>query len=172
MPSRFALILLVLAVILPATSTATAASDPPASPAAVASPPPTPESFLGHPVGADRKLADYGQIVRYFEALARSSDRVMLDTLGRSTLGRPLVMAVVSSAANLRQADRWPKITRQLADPRGITPDAADVLIAQGKVVLLVTCSIHSTEIGASQMSMEWAHALATSTDPKVQRWL
>ena len=134
--------------------------------------PQAPEAFLGFRVGADRKLADYGQIVRYFEALDRGSERVALQKLGRSVLGRDLVLAVISSEANLRAADRYREIARRLADPRGLDPAQAEALIAEGKVVVLVTCNIHSNEIGASQMAMEWAHALATSDDPRVRRWL
>jgi zinc carboxypeptidase len=140
--------------------------------AASASPAPTPESFLGHPVGADRKLADWSQITRYFETLDQASERVSLQRLGKSTLGKPMWMALISSAANLRDADRHRATARRLADPRGLTAEQAESLIGQGKVMLLVTCNIHSSEIGASQMAMEWAHQLATSEDPEVGRWL
>ena len=53
----------------------------------------TPESYLGFPVGADRKLARYDQVVEYLNILAGESGRVMLDTVGTSTLGKPLVLA-------------------------------------------------------------------------------
>jgi hypothetical protein len=36
-----------------------------------------------------------------------------------------------------------------------------------GKVVVLVTCSIHSTEIAAAQMSMEFAYDMAAREDPE-----
>jgi hypothetical protein len=134
--------------------------------------PPTPESFLGFRVGADRKLADYGQIVRYFEALDQGSDRVQVQKLGKTVLGRDLMMAVISSEANLRDAERYRTIARRLADPRTLGPGEAERLVAEGKVILLVTCNIHSSEIGASQMAMEWAHSLATTDDPRVRAWL
>jgi len=134
--------------------------------------PPSPAAFLGHDVGADRKLADYGQIVRYFEALDRDSERLTLFRLGETTQGRTLVMAAVSSPENLRQTDRYRDVARRLADPRALAPGEAERLAAEGKVILLVTCSIHSSEIGASQMAMEWAWHLVTSDDPKVKRWL
>jgi zinc carboxypeptidase len=133
---------------------------------------PTPDAFLGFRVGADRKLADYGQIVRYFEALDQGSDRLTLHRLGKTVLGRDLVMAVISSEANLKDADRYKTIARRLADPRGLGPDEAERLVAEGKVIVLVTCNIHASEIGASQMAMEWAHSLVTSEDPRVRGWL
>jgi hypothetical protein len=43
----------------------------------------TPQTFLGHAVGADKKLADYGQIVRYFETFDRESPRLSLVRLGK-----------------------------------------------------------------------------------------
>jgi hypothetical protein len=141
-------------------------------PAASAAAPPAPADFLGISVGADRTLADYEQISRYFVALDRASERVRVDTIGHTTLGKPMIMAVISSAANVRDADRLREVTRRLADPRGLTDDEADRLAREGRVILLVTCGIHSTEIGASQMAMKWAHDLATTDDPRRMRWL
>ncbi|HVP14371.1 MAG TPA: M14 metallopeptidase family protein, partial [Terriglobales bacterium] len=169
MVRRIPLLLIALVCLtLPARSEPAASRAAPAVTAGI----PSPESFLGFPVGADRKLADYGKIVGYLETLARSSDRVRLDTLGATTLGRPLVMAVISSATNLREADRWREVARRLADPRALGAAEADRLVAEGKVVLLVGCSIHSSEIGGSQMALEWAHALATTSDPAQLGWL
>src|SRR5258706_1843208 len=109
--------------------------------------PATPESFLGFRVGADRKLADYGQMVRYLEALDQGSERLTLFRLGKTTLGRDMVVAAISSEANLRHVERYRSIARRLADPRGISPDQAETLIADGKVIVLVTCGIHASEI-------------------------
>ena len=79
----------------------------------------TPEQFLGHRVGADGKLADYGQITRYFEQLDQGSDRLTVVKLGPTTLDRTMFMAVISSEANLRNLERQREIARRLADPRG-----------------------------------------------------
>jgi hypothetical protein len=57
----------------------------------------SPEQFLGHRVGADRKLADYGQIKAYFEKLDQESPRLQLFTIGESTLKRPMIMAVITA---------------------------------------------------------------------------
>ena len=128
---------------------------------------PSPEAHLGFPIGADRKLADYDQIIGYFQALARASDRVELLDVGKSSLGRTLWMAVISSPANLAAADRHREIAAKLADPRGLSEAEIEELVAEGKAIVLVTCNIHSTEIGASQMAMEWAYELAATDDPQ-----
>jgi len=140
--------------------------------AALAKPPPTPSELLGFQVGADRQLADYRQIVSYFKALAADSKRVRLQNLGPTTLGNEMILAVISSEENLNQLQKYKDIARQIADPRGLTPAQVESLVEQGKVIVLVTCNIHSTEIGASQMAMEWAYALATANDPETARKL
>ncbi len=134
--------------------------------------PPSPSEFLGFEVGADRRLADYRQIVSYFRALAAASGRIQVENLGRTTLGNELILAAISSEQNLRDAKKYQEIARRLADPRGLSPAQIEGLVNEGKLILLVTCNIHSTEIGASQMAMEWAHALVTASDSETQRRL
>jgi hypothetical protein len=121
-----------------------------------------PEKFLGFKVGADRKLADYAQITAYFQKLAQESPRIKIFTLGESVLKKPILMAAISTPENLAKIDRWKEITHKLRDPRMTTADEARKLAREGKAIVYVTCSIHSTEIGASQMSMELAYDLAT----------
>src|SRR5216117_1043536 len=71
-------------------------------PGAAAAQVPSPESSLGFEVGSDRKLADWNEITAYFNRLAQASDRVELDTLGTTTLGRPFILLTISSPENLR----------------------------------------------------------------------
>ncbi len=121
-----------------------------------------PEKFLGFKVGADRKLADYAQITAYFQKLAQESPRIKLFTIGESVQKRPMIMAAISTPENLAKLDRWKEITHKLRDPRLTTAEEARKLAREGKAIVLITCSIHSTEIGASQMSMELAYDLVT----------
>src|SRR2546428_9133148 len=132
----------------------------------------SPSQFLGFDVGDDRKLADYRQIVSYFRALAASSPRVKIESLGKSTLGEDFIMAVSSSEANMSNLPRIKAIAKQLADPRNLTDGQVDALVREGKSIVVVTCNIHSSEIASSQMAMEWAHALATANDPETKRRL
>lgn len=133
---------------------------------------PTPSEVLGFEVGADRKLADYRQISAYFKALSAASDRVQIQVLGKTTLGEEMFMAVISTPENLRNKAKYQDIARKLADPRGLSKDQIDALASEGKAIFLLTCNIHSTEIGSSQMAMEWAYKLATAADPETLRRL
>jgi len=86
-------------------------------PAAPQPPPPDPQSFLGFPVGADRKLADWTEIVAYFRELARS-DRVLVENVGETTEGRPFLVVTISSAENMARLDA---IRAASARPRRIS---------------------------------------------------
>ena len=122
----------------------------------------TPEQFLGFKVGADKKLADYNQITAYFQKLATETNKIKLITIGESTLKKPMFMAIISTPENLAKVDRWKEIVHKLRDPRLTTADEAKKLAKEGKIIVLITGSLHSTEIGASQASMELAYDLVT----------
>lgn len=124
----------------------------------------SPQAFLGFRVGEDRKLADYKTIAAYFKELAAASPRVKLWNYGKTHQQNDILLAVISLEENLRQLGEHQRIARRLAGHEGrITPEEIQELSQRGKVFVLVTCSIHASEIGPSQASMEMAHELATA---------
>jgi len=134
---------------------------------------PSPKSVLGFEPGDDRTIADWSQITNYFDLLDKSSDRVLVKVLGQSTLKRPLIVAFISARENILALDKYKDIQQQLADPRKITTSVQrDRLIANGKTVVAISCSIHSTEIVASQMSLQLAYELATAEDAETKEIL
>jgi hypothetical protein len=142
-----------------------------AAPAAAAEPP-SPESFLGHRVGADRKLAPWPKVVEYLRLVDAASDRISIESAGKSTQGNDMLVVVMTSAENQKHLDRYREIARRLANPDGLSEEEARRLAAEGKTIALVTCSIHSTEVGSTQMAMEFAHDVATTRDPAMLSWL
>jgi len=126
----------------------------------------SPEAFLGHRVGEDRKLADYGQISAYFQKLDQESPMVKVIEIGKSTLGKSIIMAVITAEENMARLDEYREIARKLKMARGLTPEQAKDLAARGKTILLITCALHATEIASSQMSMELAYNLAAGKTP------
>lgn len=134
---------------------------------------PPPSLVLGFEPGDDRKVADWSQITDYFKRLDRAGGRVRVQELGTSTQGRKLFAAFISSAQNIRELDRYRDIQRRLADPRLVRNDAErERLVREGKTVVVVSCSIHSTEIVASQMSMRLAYELASARDEETREIL
>ncbi len=134
---------------------------------------PSPRDVLGFTPGDDRKVADWKQITDYFGRLNARGGRVRVQTIGTSTLGRPVLAAFISSPENIRELDRYREIQRRLADPRLVQSEAErDRLIGEGKAVVVISCSIHSTEIVASQMSMQLAYQLASAQDAETREIL
>jgi hypothetical protein len=126
---------------------------------------PTPESVLGFKVGEDRKLADWTQIVDYFQKLAAASPRVKVENVGATTEGNPFLVVTITSEANMARLEEIRRANLRLADPRTLSEDEARRLIDNGKAIVALNHGIHSTEVGASQTSMETAYALASAQD-------
>ena len=126
----------------------------------------SPEAFLGHQVGADRHLIDYHQIRDYFDLLAAESERVSIVNIGESTLGEPIIMAVITSGDNMANLDRYREIARRLSDPRGLSDEEARQLSEDGKAILLIQTGQHAIEIAHSQHSVEFIYKLAVGDTP------
>ena len=134
---------------------------------------PTPVDHFGFEIGSDRNLADWTALTAYFERLAETSERVVVDTLGATTDGRPFVMLTITSPENHARLDELHEIQMKLADPRRIADEAElQALLDQGRAVVLITQGIHATEVGASQMSANLAYELAASDSERVRRIL
>jgi hypothetical protein len=135
---------------------------------------PTPRDVIGFTPGDDRKLASWSQIVDYFKRLERTSDRVKFEELGKTTLGRPFVVATISSPANLARLERFKEIQHKLADPRIFNSNDAEAerLIGEGRTIVLITCGIHSTEVGGNLVSMNIAYKLASDDSSETREIL
>jgi len=122
----------------------------------------SPSQVLGIEVGADSVLADWSQIGSYMADLARASEYVRLDTIGHSTLGKPLLLVTLTAPHHQARLDAIRGAQALLADPRGLTPELEDSLVRHQPAVVFINNNIHSTEIASSQFSMILAHRLAT----------
>ncbi len=134
--------------------------------------PKSPKQYFGFEMGADFKLVKWPQIVEYFKALAATSNKVKIVEAGKSSEGNPMIIAIISSPENLAKLDHYKQVSQRLANPRGLSPDEASRLIADGKLIVAVSCSIHASEVGATQMSMELGYNLATQDTPEIRRIL
>jgi hypothetical protein len=131
---------------------------------------PTPERIIGFAPGTERKLADFAQVTAYFKALAAASPRVRLYTIGKSTEGRDMILAAISSEANLQRLARFKDIARQLADSRGLTDAQAHQLAHEGKAIVWIDFGLHATEVAPAQVASEVAYQVATSESDEMRR--
>ena len=134
---------------------------------------PSPKSVLGFTPSDDKTIADWRQITDYFTKLDKASNRVAVKEIGKTTNGNPMIVAFISSPDNIKNLEKYRQISAKLADPRTIKDDGelAD-LIKKGKTIVSISCSIHSTEIVASQMSMNLAYQLASANDAETKEIL
>ncbi len=146
-----------------------AAASPPAL-AQHARPLPSPASVIGFAPGADRRLPAWRDVVAWFTALDAASPRVSVRTLGLTTLGRPFIAAFIGDSAVIANLPRYREIQRRLADARLRSPGESQRLVVGGKVVVLITSSIHSTEVGGILTPLVLAERLASGEDAESKR--
>ncbi|MDE3152564.1 MAG: peptidase M14, partial [Gemmatimonadota bacterium] len=130
---------------------------------------PSPASILGWAPGTDRKLPEWSQVVAYFRAIDTASPRVQLHVLGPTTEGRPFLAVFFSDSATLAHLDRYRHIQEELRDPRTRGGDAVASLVARGKNVVMITASIHSTEVGGILTPLVLADRLARGDTPEAR---
>ncbi len=126
---------------------------------------PAPGSVLGFEPGADYKLANYEQVVAYFQRVAEATDRVRLVQAGRSAQGRPYYFALVSSAENLKKIDRYREIAQRLAHPSELSAEEARALVREGKAFVHIDGGLHSTEVAAHQHTPQLLYDLVGRAD-------
>ncbi len=128
---------------------------------------PTPQSHFGHEIGADRTVLDWDRVVSYFRALEKNSPRIHVQELGKTAEGRPMIAALIAAPETLQHLDRYIEIQKKLADPRITPPAELETLIAKGKTVVMITCSIHSTELASTHTAVEFAYRVITEDKPR-----
>jgi hypothetical protein len=131
-----------------------------------------PHTALGFNLGDDYQLANYTQLSAYWRTLAQESDRISVVEYGRSSEGRPMLMAIVTSAANHRNLARYKDISRRLALSENLTDEQAHQLAAEGKAVVWIDAGLHATEIANTQALTEMLYQMASRNDPETLRIL
>lgn len=165
--SRFLLLLTVLLVlVLPVVA------EPPITAPSTAYDPsiPTLKSVLGYEMG--EQFTAYSDLERYYSALAAASNRVKIETYGKTYENRSLYTVIISSPKNLARLDAVRTATSQLADPRKTTPEQAQKIAAEMPVVVWFSYNVHGNEAASSEAAMQVAYELAASQDERVQKWL
>jgi hypothetical protein len=112
---------------------------------------------------------DYEQLYAYFQALAKESNRIKLMEIGKTSEGRPHLLAVISSEENLRNLDKWKDMNRKLALGQA-TAAEADEFSKSGKVFVWIDSSMHATEVAPAQHAPELAYKMVTDESEETKR--
>ena len=141
-----------------------------ARPAAQSSRIPTPAASFCFQPGADYKLATYDQSIDYFKKLDAASKYLTLVEAGRTTQGRPMYFALISSPENLAHIDRYRDIALRLAHPAGLSEADARRLAAEGKAFVHIDGGLHATEVAGPQHTPLLAYELlARAEEPETK---
>lgn len=127
---------------------------------------PTPKDVLGFELGSQH--CEWGDVLRYIEALNRASDRVQLRELGRTHERRPMIQLIISSPKNLANLAQIKAEHLQLANPS----QSAALNVEQMPLVSDVVCSIHGNEDSGVNASLALAYLFAASEDAPILEML
>ncbi|HUL47784.1 MAG TPA: M14 family zinc carboxypeptidase [Steroidobacteraceae bacterium] len=130
----------------------------------------SPRAFWHRIPGAPGELADTAAAYGYCRALADSSPRVRLFSIGRSEEGRDIVLLAIADEQGIRDLERLKAATAALADPRRTGPEAAERLIDTARPIYYINAGLHSDETGSTESALELAYRLAVSEQPMIRR--
>jgi hypothetical protein len=132
----------------------------------------SPKEQFGHEIGADYVLPTYTQLGEYWKKLDRESDRLLLQSIGKTAEGRDQWMAILTSPENHKRLDRFKEIARRLAHAEGLTDEQARQLAAEGRAVVWIDGGLHATEVLGAQQLMELVYQMVSRSDPETTRIL
>ncbi|MBC7922333.1 MAG: peptidase M14 [Ferruginibacter sp.] len=105
----------------------------------------------------------------YYRQLDKASDRVQMIEIGKSTLGKPLLLLFIASEENLRQLDRWRETSEQLSRAK-IDEAKARQLATDGKAIVWLDAGLHASELACAQMMTELAYRVTTEETPEMKK--
>jgi hypothetical protein len=132
----------------------------------------TPMAEWGRNIGDDYFLVNYQQLIAYWKKLEKESPRIRLVEIGKSSEGRPMLMAIVTSPANHQKLAQYKSISSRLANAEGLTDEAARALAREGKAVVWIDGGLHATETLGAQQLLEQVWQMVSRTDAETLRFL
>ena len=132
----------------------------------------SPKAFFGHDIGADYVLPNYTRFTEYVKKLDAESDRMIVQTIGKTAEGRDQLMAIITAPENFKKLDRYKEISRRLATVDNLSDDQAKALAKEGKAVIWIDGGLHATEVLGAQQLIETIWQFASKTDEETMRIL
>ncbi len=125
----------------------------------------SPDAFLGYPIGT--KFTPHHIIIDYFKQAAAAMPQMMqLKQYGTTYEGRPLYLAVISSAANMANIENIRKNNLQLAGLENGTAGNTNTPI------VWLSYNVHGNEASSSEAAMQTLYELLRSDNAEHQKWL
>jgi hypothetical protein len=132
---------------------------------------PTPKEILGYHIGEPKKLTYTADQFRFFRTLEKAlPGRVKTFVAGKTEEGRDILVAFISSEANLKNLEGNRQNLKRLADPRGLSAADAAKIVAATKPHYHVSGGLHSGETNPPESMMELGYRLAVSEEPYIRQ--
>ena len=125
---------------------------------------PTPEQFLGYPIGT--YYTRYDQVLAYLRQLEKLSDRVHLESLGKTYEQREQVVLTITAPSNYAKLEQIRQEHLAQVDP------SKPVLSNNAPVIIHLGYGVHGNETSSTETSLLTAYYLAASNDAETQKWL
>jgi hypothetical protein len=125
---------------------------------------PTPEQFLGYPIGSYFTRVD--QVNAYFRELARVSDRVHVQSIGKTYEQREQIIVTITAPANYNRLEQIRQEHLSQVDP------AKPVLNSNAPIVIHLGYGVHGNETSSTEVSLLTGYYLAASQDTETLKWL
>ena len=132
----------------------------------------TPKQFFGHDIGADYVLPNYTKFTEYVRLLDKESDRMVVQSIGKTAEGRDQLMAIITSPENFKNLARYKDIAKRLSQAEGLTDEQARALAREGKAVVWIDGGLHATEVLGAQQLTETIYQFVSKSDEETMRIL
>lgn len=130
---------------------------------------PNPKEHFGFNIGDNYRLATYAQTEAYFKKLDQSSDRAVMQSIGKTEEGRDQFMMIVTSPANQQKLASYKEISQKLARAENLSEADARKLAAEGKAVVWIDGGLHATEVVGAHQLIEIAYQLCSRKDDETK---
>lgn len=126
---------------------------------------PSPQEFLGYEIGDFHTRHD--RLVAYFEELARVSNRIHIQEIGKTYEQRSMIVATITSEQNYNNLENIRKEHLQLIEPQASLSSLDNM-----PVIIQLGYNVHGNEPSSSEAAMLTAYYLTASNDPAVLKYL
>lgn len=129
-----------------------------------------PEDVIGHKIG--EYFTHYSDLAAFYRKVAETSPRVKLIEYGRTYERRKLQLLVISSPENLANLDKIKKDTARISDPRGLSNQEMEKLVAQMPATAWLNYNVHGDESCSAETAMEVVYHLAADQSDETNKLL
>src|SRR5215203_84414 len=127
----------------------------------------SPDAFLGYRIGT--KFTPYWKITDYFRHVAATvPSMVKLEQYGQTYEGRPLLMAFISSSANITNLENIRQNNLRLASLSGDDQKAN----SSAPAIVWMSYNVHGNEASSSEAAMLTLYALIDPSNSQAKQWL